>query len=349
MSDAMLIAAWVVRWSGFVALAGLIGGFALDLFVLPTVPETVAPRRRLRALRAGCAIVLLIDTVGELWLRAVTMSGEGPGAIAPVIPVVLTHTHFGAVWFGRAVALLALLALSRASGPGLQEIGGLAALAVALTVSLTGHASDWGDLSPTAGLDWIHVVAATTWTGGLFVLVAVVVRRALHWPVSLLADVMRRFSRVAAWCLLAVVCSGAYASWVQVGSVDGLWRTVYGRALVVKLLLVLGLVWWGALNRYTVLPGLAAGRAPGVVERMFRGGRSRLIDSSPMARGALPSRLVAYLTREVLLALLVFGCSAVLSESTPARHARHLGAVGDEHAGHAVAGERTGSAPAISR
>ena len=350
MSGAMLIAAWVVRWSGFVALAGLVGGFALDLFVLPRAAETTGSRRRLRALRTGCAVVLLLDTVGELWLRAATMSGGGLPAIVPAIPVVLTHTHFGAVWIGRAVGLLVLLALSRASGPGHQAVGGLAALGVALTVSLTGHASDWGDLSPTAALDWIHVVAATTWTGGLFVLVAFVVRRTLHWPVSLLADVMRRFSRVAAWCLLAVVGSGAYASWVQVGSVDGLWRTVYGRALVVKLLLVVGLIWWGAVNRYIVLPGLAAGRAPGAVERMFRWARSRLIGSRPMARGALPSRLVAYLTREVLLALLVFGCSAVLSESTPARHARHLGprAAGDAH-GHAMAGERGGPAPAISR
>ncbi|HEY7038630.1 MAG TPA: CopD family protein [Methylomirabilota bacterium] len=347
----MLIAAWIVRWTGFVALAGLLGGFVLDLFILPAVPETVVSRRRLRALRAGCAVVLLLDTVGELGLRAATMSGGGPGAVAAAVPVVLTHTHFGAVWIGRAAGLLALLALSRASGPGLLELGALAALGVALTVSLTGHASDWGDLSPTAALDWIHVVGATTWTGGLFVLVAVVVRRARQWPVSLLAAVMSRFSRVAGWCLLAVVCSGAYASWVQVGSVDGLWRTVYGRALAVKLLLVLGLVWWGAVNRYTVLPGLAAGGTPGLIERMFRWGRSRLIGASPMTRGALPSRLAVYLTREVMLALLVFACTAVLTESTPARHAHHLDprAAGDEHAGHAMAGERGGSAPSLSR
>jgi putative copper export protein len=350
MSAAMLIGAWVVRWSGFVALAGLIGAFALDLFVLPRVAETAVSRPRLRALRTGCVVVLLLAAVGELWLRAATMSGGGPGAAGSAIPAVLTRTHFGAVWIGRAAGLLALLALSRASGPGLA-LGGLVALGVALTVSLTGHASDWGDLSPTAALDWIHVVAATTWTGGLLVLVAVVVRRALHWPVSLLADVMRRFSRVAGWCLLAVVGSGAYAAWVQVGSVEGLWRTVYGRALVAKLLLVAGLVWWGALNRYTVLPGLVAGRPPGVVERLFRRGRARLIGSSRMGRGGLRSRLAAYLTRELVLALLVFGCTAMLTESTPGRHARHLAphADAEEHAGHAMAGARAGAPSGVSR
>jgi uncharacterized membrane protein len=206
-------------------------------------------------------------------------------------------------------------------------------------VSLTGHAGDWGDLSLTAGIDWIHVVAATTWTGGLFVLAAIVLPDGSRWPVALLADLMRRFSGLAAWCLLAVVVSGAYGSWVQVPTVAALWQTVYGRVLAVKLLLVLGLVWWGAVNRYTVLPRLGAGRAPGVLERVFRLGRMALNGSSRMPRLALSSRLAAYVTREAVLAILVFGCSAVLGESTPARHARHLehqAASGELHAGGGV-------------
>ena len=338
----MPIVAWVIRWSGFIALAGLIGGFVVDLLVLPAgTQQTAAPRRRLRQLRVGCTVVLLLVTVGEWWLRAATMSGGGPAAAAPAMPVVLTHTHFGAVWIGRVVALLALLALSRACLRGWQGVGALAALGVALTVSLTGHAGDWGDLTPTAGIDWIHVVAATTWTGGLFVLVGVAAREARHWPVSLLADVMRRFSRLAAWCLLAVVLSGAYASWVQVAGVTALWQTIYGRALIVKVLLVLGLAWWGAVNRYTVLPRLAGGGAPGVLERLFRRGRTLLAGSPEIPPRTAPSRLTVYLTREVLLALLVFACSAILTESTPARHAHHLGPPMGAHAGHAIAGERS--------
>ena len=58
-----------------------------------------------------------------------------------------------------------------------------------------------------------------------------------------------------------MVLSGAYAAWVQLPSVAALWQTIYGRVLVAKLLLVLSLVWWGAVNRYTVLPRLGAGRA----------------------------------------------------------------------------------------
>src|SRR4030095_15345162 len=104
-------------------------------------------RRRLRVVRTGCTIVLLVVTVGEWWLRAATMSGAGLGAAVGGMPVVLTHTHFGTVWIGRAAVLLALVALSRASRRGWQGLGLLAALGVALTVSLTGHGHGWGELA----------------------------------------------------------------------------------------------------------------------------------------------------------------------------------------------------------
>ncbi len=296
-----LIAAWLVRWIGFVALAGLVGAFIVDLFVLPArAPEAAVVRPRLRTLRLGCTTLLLIAAGGEMWLRCGTMSGGGPGAAIQAVPAVLTHTHFGSVWIARLAGLLALLPLSAASSRRFLWLGGLAALGIALTVSLTGHAGDWGDVSLTAGLDWVHVVAATTWTGGLFVLAGVVLRDGARWPAALLADMMRRFSALAAWCLLAVVLTGTYAAWVQLPAVAALWQTVYGRVLAIKIVLVVSLVWWGALNRYAVLPRLGAG------------GRSSAL------------RLAVYVTREAMLAILVFGCTAVLGESTPARHARHL-------------------------
>ena len=163
---------------------------------------------------------------------------------------------------------------------------------------------------------------------------------------------MRRFSRLVGWCLLAVLLSGTYATWVQVGSVGASWRTVYGRVLLAKLLLVAGVVWFGAVNRYTVLPRLDGDAAPGPLERLWRG-RTTPGGAGRDSPRAVPSRLHAYLTREALLALVVFGCTAILTESTPARHAHHLGVESPmgAHAGHPTAGEpaspRTG--PAVSR
>ena len=36
---------------------------------------------------------------------------------------------------------------------------------------MTGHAGDWGDVSPSAAIDYVHVVASSLWVGGLLSLV----------------------------------------------------------------------------------------------------------------------------------------------------------------------------------
>ena len=317
----------LVRWIGFLALAGLTGGFALDLLGLPASDEPSAGlgtvRRRLRALRLTCTVLLMLAWGGELWLRTAVMSGADPVAALGAVPAVLTRTHFGAVWIARGVGLLLLLALSVAVSRAIVTLGALVALGIAVTVSLTGHAGDWGDLSPTAGIDLVHVVAGTTWTGGLFVLVLIVLPATAPWSERLLADVMRRFSRLAGWCLLAVLLSGGYNTWSQLPGVTALWRTPYGRVLAVKLTLVVGLIALGAISRYGMLPGLAGRRAAGPVGRAFRLCRLALRGPSRSGRAAVASRFSAYVAREAALAVLVFGCTAILVESTPARHAGH--------------------------
>src|SRR5262249_4899294 len=140
----------------------------------------------------------------------------------------------------------------------------------ALTTSLTGHAGDWGDVSLTAGVDWLHIVAVSLWSGGLMTLAVSVLGGRRLWPPALLCAVMRRFSRMAGLCLGAVLATGIYNACVQLSSPSALWTTVYGRWLAVKLVLVLGLIWWGAINRYMVLPALERGRRAGIGERCFR-------------------------------------------------------------------------------
>jgi putative copper export protein len=125
-----------------------------------------------------------------------------------------------------------------------------------------------------------------------------------------------------------VLATGLYNAWVQLPGPSALVTTMYGRALAVKLLLVLGLLWWGAVNRYTVLPALdtdrpadSDGRGSRLARWVFR--------VSPRGRRAAPSRLNAFVAREALLAVAVFACTAILVDSTPPRHAEH----GEHHAG----------------
>ena len=320
--------AWLVQWTGFIALAGLIGAVAVDLLVLPArAPELAGPRVRLRRMRLVGILVFGAASAAELLLRSATMSGShGLAGAAGAVPTVLGRTHFGTMWSVRMglLVLLLLAAWTRTRGP--LAVTALLSLGVAATVTLTGHAGDWGDFTATAVLDGAHLVAAGAWTGGLFALALLGGRAAARWPAARLPAIMRRFSRLAGTCLAVVVLTGAFRLWVELPAPSALWRTAYGRILAVKLLLVLALVGCGAVNRYLVLPGLDGRRARGLVSRLVRLARLAVVGPSRAPRPPA-ARLGSWLGREVALALAVFWCTAMLVESTPARHAGHGGHV----------------------
>jgi putative copper export protein/mono/diheme cytochrome c family protein len=217
--------------------------------------------------------------------------------------------------------ILATVALVRRQGRRARALAlGLAA-GVALTTSLTGHLADWGDVTPSVGLDWAHVVAASVWTGGLAALALACARGA--WPPERLPEIAARFSRLAGLCLLVVLLTGAWNVWVQVPSVGALWSTIYGRVLTAKLALAAALVVVGGLNRYTIVARLDPRRRRGRLARVFRRARLVLVGPSSRGRQRLPARFVGYLAAEAVLAVAVFAATAVLGESTPARHAGH--------------------------
>ncbi len=193
-----------------------------------------------------------------------------------------------------------------------------------MTTTLTGHAGDWGDVTVSAVVDWAHLLAASIWTGGLMGLTLAMPAIRPQWSAALLASVVRRFSAVAGVCLLLIAISGAYTTWRQLGPFSTLWTTLYGRVLLLKLLLVLALVSLGAANRYGVLPHLdRASRAPSLGARFVQRVRLRLHRPSRIANLDRSVRLSRNIEREALIGLAVFGCTALLGEFTPARHAGH--------------------------
>ena len=186
--------------------------------------------------------------------------------------------------------------------------------------ALTGHAADWGDLTHRR-LDWVHVVAATTWAGGLFVLVMLVLRAAPRWPPTLLPAVMRRFSTLAAACLALVVLTGAYRAWLELPTVAALWRTGYGRVLAVKVFLALGLVGCGAVTAISCCRDWERGEPPARRRGCFVSGGSRWWVRARRAPGPA-SRLATWVLREAALALTILWCTAMLVESTPGPSSR---------------------------
>ncbi len=129
----------------------------------------------------------------------------------------------------------------------LATLAGAAALVVSL--SLSGHAvtGRWEPLGFIA--DLVHVAAAAVWVGGLLVLAAVLFRPRPRVEPGELEGVVRRFSATALVAVAAIVASGVFQSWRQVGSWGQLTETDYGSVLLLKVTLVLAAVEAGWFSR----------------------------------------------------------------------------------------------------
>jgi len=314
----------LVRGLGLLSLAAVIGGLVLEGPIFPAgVPDLACARACLHRWITTCLIVLALASCADLVMRtqAITRGRLATAVLAG--PTVVAHPHLRASLGARAPAALLAAPLSLARATSLRVLCLIVALAVALTTSLSGHAVDWGDLTVSVAVDWMHAVAASAWIGGLIGLGLVVFRRRKPvWPPPSVAVIARRFSALAGMCVLVVLLTGVYNAWAQVEVVARLWTTAYGRVLILKVLVVAALLWLGAVNRYLIVPRLGPGHAPrGFGARLFRVSRLAVLGPRrrPTSMGAA-SRLVAYVAGESIIALAVFACTAVLGELTPARH-----------------------------
>lgn len=175
----------------------------------------------------------------------------------------------------------------------------LLASAGLLTFSLGSHASAGpGSIWATLG-DYLHLVAATTWVGGLGLLSVLIWRdRRVGNPAShdQLISAVRRFSYLASFALFVVILTGLFSSLVEVPSLTSLWETSYGRVLSIKLLLVALALGIALLNN-----------------RFVRRHAGRLQDVSGLRRFHRQVALEAAVSLGILLSV------AILVQTTPPR------------------------------
>jgi copper resistance protein D len=338
------------RWLNFIGLSILIGTLAFHLLIVRSVAlprqglETV--ERPFRRLALSSLVLVALTSVGDLVLRTQLMSGGHLTQISDTLPVVLWQTHFGAVWLVR-IGLIGLLTLvwglRRTTAPQSQQTMMLSLSAtalIALTTSLSGHAAHWGDLTMPVLIDWIHLVAVSIWTGGLFTLGFLFQRFvAPHSTEEVargLAAVGRPFSRMAAYCVFTLVVAGFFNAWLQVGSLQLLVTTSYGLTLLAKIFLVGLVLALAGVNRHYFLPLIrdpAEARNRVLVKTIGRLGGVRLVGAGHDQAARIRGRLRQFMRLEWILVAAVLALAALLTHLPPARHIlahQHL----EQHALH---------------
>jgi copper transport protein len=160
-----------------------------------------------------------------------------------------------------------------------------------LTLSLLSHGAARANVLAVAA-DGLHVAGMAAWIGGLPPLYLLIRRKEL--PAAVLVP---RFSRMAVGAVVVLAVSGTFAAVVEVGSLQALISTTYGRSLLLKVLGFLVLVGFGAVNLLWLTP------------RLSRSG------------GSATARLRSNIAGEMVTAAVVLALAGLLTASMPAREA----------------------------
>ncbi|MER5520166.1 copper resistance protein CopC [Streptomyces sp. NPDC002763] len=257
------VVGWLYGFGRYMSYAGyivLVGGAA---FVLACWQRGSGVQALQRLVVGGW----LTLTAATLWLLLLRGSYATSGSVGDIFDLNLLgqvlQTKTGAALVSRLL-LLAAAALfiavlfgaydKREEGAEKRDL--TFGLAIGGTVVAAGLAASWAmaehastGLQPGIAMpvDVIHLLAVATWLGGLTTLLVALYRAPADTPVGAVA--VGRFSRVAFGSVVALVATGIYQSWRQLGSWSAFTDTAYGQLLLVKIALVALLVGIASISR----------------------------------------------------------------------------------------------------
>jgi copper transport protein len=264
----------VARWAVFLSIMAAVGLFVMRILIARPVArrvEGVSLRPVTVAFAVAAAVGLLAVPV---YLDIATSvdslrSMFSVGALVPLFRV----TAFGRGYvdlelcfvlfvFAAAVAIAVDRpeGATRSIGALLSLIGALLGLGATLLVpGLTGHAAQTSPRGLSITLDWLHLVAGSIWLGGLVGLVVLWAALPSAKRVAGLAVCIPRFSNVAFISVLLLLATGTGATIVHIPILAALWQTSWGKAILVKIGLLVAAMVLGAVNLLRAKPRLEAG------------------------------------------------------------------------------------------
>ena len=255
----------LARWLLFATLALVIGPLALRLVVLRgPVPSELEQRFHLVPTVAALAL-LNVGIVAFVLRASNALQLPLPDLLYGDLQPFAEKTRFGiaflALTLGFGVVATLLLFAWVADLLVLRAPALVLSLVLASGISLSGHQATLPNSNTTSELaDWLHLVSAAVWVGGLASLAFIV------WPSApaLRARAFLGFARLAVVLVGVMVLAGVYLALVRLPTLSDLWSSDYGRLLLVKLAIVALALSWGALHHFVVRPRLEAGLEPRV-------------------------------------------------------------------------------------
>ncbi|MFI6625746.1 copper resistance CopC/CopD family protein [Streptomyces sp. NPDC050528] len=247
------------RYMSYAGFIVMVGGAA---FILACWQRGAGVRALQRLVVSGWVSL----TAATLWLLLLRGSYSTTGKVGDIFDLNLLgqvlQTKTGAALVSRLL-LLAAAALfiavlfgaydkredeeKRDLTFGLAIGGGVVAAGLAASWALAEHASTGLQPGIAMPVDVVHLLAVAIWLGGLSALLVALYRAPADNLVGRTA--VQNFSRIAFGSVLALVATGIYQSWRQLGSWSAFTDTGYGQLLLVKIGLVALLIGIASISR----------------------------------------------------------------------------------------------------
>lgn len=293
----------MVRWFNLLAMALAVGSIGFVCFVWQPAATESWPlvERRLDTIIWSGWVLLGLSSGLLLLLQTASMVNVAlfKAATQPALFQVVQSTRFGRLWSARMELWLIMggvLFLAQQFRQ-LRWLALIFGVVILLLNSLYSHAAATQDATVAILSDWLHLTMTALWIGGLVQFFGIIglVRRSAASATPVLGRFVGYFSNYARIAVVGLAVTGLYAAWLQVGTLAGLRTTLYGQALLVKLLLLVPLLGLAGVNLIWTHRRLQAGQAVWV------------------------GRLRGLVGAEIILALGVLGAVGVMTSISPAR------------------------------
>jgi copper transport protein len=238
------------RWLLFAGLASLVGVAFIGLVAFRQTPRALVP------LAVLAAVVSIVGT-------ATVIEVQRADAGVPYAQLITTSLGRIAVWRLIPAGLIVVAVLLAVASRGTLRRAGLAlagvAAAGAMVADVSASHAAAGSLPLLNGfVQWVHVLGAGVWMGGLLALL-VAIRGAESGDK---ASAVKRFSIAAGVALVVVAVTGIIRAVVEIGTWDKVLTTTFGLLVVVKVSLIVLLAGLGAINRFLSVPQALRGLRP---------------------------------------------------------------------------------------
>ena len=236
-----------LRLLGFLALILLSGCVSL-LWRSPILGNA-----RVRKTLQYSSVSIAVSSLGLLFMQGPYTAGKSWGSLLDSVLIGdVTQTRLGLALFIRVICAFAWGVIAITASASVSRRWRISVIATAIititTYAASGHQSAGTLPGIFVPLDMIHLAAISTWVGALLALAVVSKGNNVE-------NEAKRFSQMATWSMPVVVVTGVVQGLHLIGGISTITQSSFGKLLLVKTLLVVGVVAFGSKARATLQSG----------------------------------------------------------------------------------------------